>query len=225
MKQTTLFLLLVSILAFNAHSQVNSLYSVGVNAFSIMQLPRISNQNPIKYINTSFKGGIFKVNDRQISYRLSGSFVNQSIEFQDNCTNCELDKGKVTDYSAKLGFEKSFNYSRIQPYFAFDIGYRYNRFNGFQNFIDLKKTISSTSQIEATKNGLTLSPSLGLRITPIELISIFAEASIEFYYSSLRTQTRMLDQSALMTLNSEHKKEFLFTPITIGLQIHLGNGL
>lgn len=223
MKQTMLSLLLIFILAFNAFSQANSIYSLGLNTFSMMQLPRISNQDPLKYITSNFSGGMFKVNDRQISYRLIGNFVNQSIEFQDDCTNCELDKGKITDYSVKLGFEKSLNYSRIQPYVSFDIGYRYNRFNGIQNYINLQRTITTVSQLETIKNGLTLSPSLGLRITPVDFISIFAEGSIEFYYSNLHTQLIVKDLSASMTKNSEHKKEFLFTPITVGLQINLGN--
>jgi hypothetical protein len=222
MKQILLSLLLIFILAVHAFSQVNSIYSVGLNAFSIVQLPRISNQDPLKYINTNFNGGMFKINDRQISYRLNGSFFNQSVEFQDDCTNCELDKGKVTDYQVKLGFEKSLNYSRVQPYISFDIGYRYNRFNGIQNYIDLQRTIASVSQLETVKSGLTLSPSLGLRITPIDLISIFAEGSFEFYYSNLRTKLIAKDISATMTQYSESKKEFLFTPLTVGVQFHLG---
>jgi len=222
MKQTLLSLLLIFILAVHAFSQANSTYSIGLNAFSMMQLPRISNQDPLKYITTNFNGGIFKINDRQISYHLSGSFVNQFVEFKDDCTNCELGKGKVTDYQVKLGFEKSLNYSRIQPYISFDVGYRYNRFNGIQDYINLQRTIAAVSQLETVKNGLTLSPSLGLRITPIDLISIFAEGSFEFYYSNLHTKLIAKDLSATVTQNSENKKEFLFTPLTVGVQIHLG---
>ena len=102
-----LSLLPIFILAPHAFSQVNSIYSLGLNTFSIMQLPRISNQDPLKYITSNFNGGVFKVNDRQISYRLIGNFVNQSIEFHDDCTNCELDKGKVTNYRIKIGFERA----------------------------------------------------------------------------------------------------------------------
>jgi len=218
-----LSLLLIFILAANTFSQVNSTYSLGLNTYSIMQLPRISSQDPLKYITTSFKGGMFKVSDRQISYRLTGSFVNQLVEFHDNCTNCELNKGKVTDYSVKLGFEKSLNYSRIQPYIAFDIGYRYNRFNGLQNFINLEQQISKVSQLETIKNGIALSPALGLKITPIDFISVFAEGSIEFYYSNLQTRLIAQDLTAATTKSSEYKKEFLFTPVTVGVQIHLGS--
>ncbi|KIO75483.1 hypothetical protein TH53_20180 [Pedobacter lusitanus] len=224
MKQTTLSLFLIFILALPVFSQENNIYSIGLNAISIMQLPRIANQDPLKYLTTNFNGGMFKVNDRQISYRVSGSFINnKSVQFQSDCTNCELDNGQVTDYRVKLGFEKSLNYSHIQPYLAFDLGYRYNRFNGIQNYISLQRTISDISQLETVKNGVTLAPSLGIRITPVELISVFAEGSLEFYYSNLHSRIIKQDPSFLVTETSEHKKEFLFTPITIGIQIHLGN--
>ncbi|MBB5634640.1 hypothetical protein HDE68_000525 [Pedobacter cryoconitis] len=223
MKQGLLSTCLFLFLSLHAFSQANSIYSLGLSAFSILQLPRIADQNPLKYIHTSINGGIFKIDDRQINYRLSGRFLNQSIDFQNDCNNCNIDQGKVTDYEVKLGFEKSISYSWIQPYFAFDIGYRYNRFQGIQNTVNLQRVTASVSQLETTKSGLVLVPSLGIRITPIEMLSLFAEGSLEFYYSSLHTRLITQNSSALMTENSEAKKEFLFSPLTVGIQIHLGS--
>lgn len=223
MKQGLRSLLLVSLFAMNAHAQSVSTYSVGFNAFSYLQLPRIADQDPLKYITTKFNGGVFKIDDRQINYRLSGRFINQSLDFKSNCTNCNLVNGKVTDYAIKLGFEKNLNYSSIQPYFAFDIGYRYNRFKGLRDFVNLQRTTALTDQLEAIKNGITLGPTLGLRISPVEQLSIFAEGSFELYLSRLRTQTVAQNPSALSTESSENKKEFLFSPVTVGLQIHLGS--
>lgn len=223
MKQGLLSLLLVSLFAMNARPQSGSTYSVGFNAFSYLQLPRIGDQDPLKYITTKFNGGIFKIDDRQINYRLSGRFTDQSLNFKSDCTNCHLVNGKVTDYAIKLGFEKNLNYSNIQPYFAFDIGYRYNRFKGIRDFIDLQRTTTLTDQMEAIKNGLTLGPVIGLRITPIEHLSIFAEGSLELYLSHLRTQTVAQNITALRTETAESKKEFLFSPVTVGLQFHLGS--
>lgn len=223
MKQGLLSLLLVSLFALNVYSQSASIYSVGFNAFNYLQLPRIGDQDPLKYITAKFNGGIFKVDDRQINYRLSGRFIDQSLDFKSDCTNCSLVNGKVTDYAIKLGFEKNLNYSSIQPYFAFDIGYRYNRFKGLRNFIDLQRTTALTDQMEAIKNGLTLGPTLGIRITPIEQLSIFAEGGLELYLSHLRTQTVAQNTAAQKTETSESKKEFLFSPVTVGLQFHLGS--
>lgn len=223
MKQGLLSLLLVSLFALNARSQSNSTYSVGFNAFSYLQLPRIADQDPLKYLTSKFSGGIFKIDDRQINYRLSGRFINQALDFKSDCTNCNLVNGKVTDYAIKLGFEKNLSYSKVQPYFAFDIGYRYNRFKGLRNFVDLQRTTALTDQMEAIKNGLTLGPTLGLRITPIEQISIFAEGSLELYLSHLRTQTVAQNTAAQSIETAENKKEFLFSPVTVGLQIHLGS--
>lgn len=223
MKQGLLSLLLVSLFVLNARSQSGSTYSAGFNAFSYLQLARIGDQDPLKYITTKFNGGIFKIDDRQINYRLSGRFMNQSLDFKSDCTNCNLVNGKVTDYAIKVGFEKNLNYSNIQPYFAFDIGYRYNRFKGLRDFINLQRTIALTDQMEAIKNGLTLGPTLGIRITPIEQLSIFAEGSLELYLSRLQTQTVAQNTTALRTETSESKKEFLFSPVTVGLQFHLGS--
>ena len=223
MKQGLLSLLFVSLFILNVRSQSNSTYSIGFNAFSYLQLPGIENQDPLKYITTKFNGGLFKIDDRQINYRLSGRFTAQSVDFKSNCKNCYLINGKVTDYAIKMGFEKNLNYSSIQPYFAFDIGYRYNRFKGLRDFIDLQRTIALTDQMETIKNGLTLSPALGLRITPVEQLSIFAEGSFDLYLSHLRIQTVAQNTAAQRTETSGSKKEFLLSPVTVGLQFHLGS--
>lgn len=223
MKQGLLSLLLVSLFSLNASSQPNSTYSVGFNGFNYLQLPRIADQDPLKYITSKFNGGIFKIDDRQINYRLSGRFINQSIDFKSDCANCNLVNGKVTDYAVKLGFEKNLTYSSVQPYFAFDIGYRYNRFKGIRDFIGLQRTSILTDQMETIKNGLTIGPTLGLRISPVEQFSIFAEGSLELYLSHLRTQTVAQNTAASSIETSENKKEFLFSPVTVGLQFHLGS--
>ncbi|WP_367866290.1 hypothetical protein [Pedobacter sp. WC2423] len=223
MKQGLLSLLFVSLFTLNVRSQSNSTYSIGFNAFSYLQLPGIENQDPLKYITTKFNGGLFKIDDRQINYRLTGRFIEQSVDFKSNCINCNLINGKVTDYAIKIGFEKNLNYSNIQPYFAFDIGYRYNRFKGLRDFIDLQRTIALTDQMETIKNGLTLSPALGIRITPVEQLSIFAEGSFDLYFSHLRIQTVAQNTAAQRTETSASKKEFLLSPVTVGLQFHLGS--
>lgn len=198
-------------------------YSISVRGFSMMQLPKILNQtNAQDYTKMAANGAILKFNDNQISYRISGNyFRDKDVQFQNTCESCEIARGKVTDYSFKIGFEKNFNYSRIQPYFAFDIGYRSNRFTG--SLSPANSMVSSTSQsADATKNGLVMTPSLGLKINIISNLSIFAESSLDFNYSYEKqdiTQPNLTGRN-IYTYN---KWEFLLNPVSAGIQFNFNS--
>lgn len=210
-------------LCINAYSQLNGNYNytIAVKAYNVMQMPKVFEQNTQHYITSYLNGGIIKFNDNQISYRLSGNYLNQSVSFNDDCANCELAHGKVTDYAFKLGFEKSFNYSTVQPYFALDAGYRYNRFLGSLDAINLQRSIVGVNHIESTKNGFTIAPVIGLKFNPVELITIFAESSLEFFYSYERRESIAQDASAARTFSRTYQGEYLLYPISAGIQIHL----
>jgi len=225
MKPLILSLLLVVTLSINAFSQLNGNYNYGiaVKAFSVMQMPKVFNQNSQRYLNSYLNGGMIKFNDNQISYRLSGNYLHKTMIFNDDCNNCDLAQGTVTDYAFKLGFEKNFNYSIIQPYFAFDIGYRYNRFKGELNSINVQKLVAGTNQLEATKNGITGAPTIGIKFNPVEFLTIFAEGSLEFYYSYERKETVAQDASAVRTYNKTNQMDYLLNPISIGIQINLSS--
>lgn len=212
-------------LSTNTFSQVNPKYNFTISliGFSSLELPRIADQDQQKYVTNYFSGALLKLNDNQISYRLSGNFIHNNINFQSDCTNCNLDNGRVTDYNISIGFEKNLNYARVQPYFAFDAGYRYNCFSGIQNSINLQRMIYATEALETIKDGFTAAPAFGIKINPIDEISIFAEGGFQYCISYLHTQTISQDLSATLTQTTGHKQEILFKPITIGIQFHLGN--
>lgn len=141
---------------------------------------------------------------------------------------CEEANGKLMDYSFKIGFEKNFNYAHVQPYFALDIGYRYNRFSGdIENRNDLKAVANAaaaeTLKLETTKSGFVASPVVGVKINPIEQLSVFAEANIEFFYSYERQERTAYDVNNTKSLNKYNKSEFLLNPVSVGIQIHLGS--
>ena len=79
------------------------------------------------------------------------------------------------------------------------------------------------SDIEATKTGLVLAPFLGFKINVINQLSFFAEANLDYFYSYERQDAVTQDASNTRTLNKFYKSEFLFNPVSIGLQIHLGS--
>ncbi|AZI27523.1 MAG: hypothetical protein ABWZ79_13510 [Pedobacter agri] len=198
-------------------------YSIAARAFSLMQLPKILNQtNTQDYTKMYGNGVMLKFNDNQISYRISGNYFRSGdVMFQNTCETCEIAQGKVTDYSFKIGFEKNFNYSRIQPYFAFDIGYRSNKFTG--TLTPANEMVPSTSQsADASKNGLVMTPSLGFKINIIPNLSVFAESSLDFYYS-YEKQDITQPNLAGRTVNTYNKWEFLLNPVSAGIQFNFNS--
>jgi len=207
----------------NAQTGADYNYSVSLRSFSLMQLPKVLNQtNTQDYTKMYGNGGILKFNDNQISYRISGNYYRSTdFQFQNTCETCEIGRGKITDYSFKIGFEKNFNYSRIQPYFAFDLGYRSNRFTGTLRPAD--PIVGNTNQsADATKNGMVITPSLGFKINIIPNLSIFAESSLDFNYS-YEKQDITPSNPANRTVNTYTKWEFLLNPVSAGIQFNFNS--
>ncbi|WP_199140938.1 hypothetical protein [Pedobacter sp. ASV12] len=216
----SVFCLLVSSVAF-AQLDGNYNYSIGLRGYSLMQMPKILNQvNSQDYTHTFANGVLIKFNDNQIGYRLSGNYFRNNITFFNQCTNCEIATGKSTDYSFKLGFEKSINYAIIQPYFGADAGFRANRFTGEIKNNNIKSN-SMPYMADADKNGFVFAPVLGIKINPLKNISIFAETSLDFYYSYERQETTQQDAGNTRTFVKYNKWEFLLNPVSVGIQVHL----
>jgi hypothetical protein len=207
-------------------------YSIAVRGFSYTQMPKILNQsNSNNYLKSYFNGAMIKFNDNQFSYRISGNYLTRSDEFFNNCNNCELVKGNLKDYAFKLGFEKNLTYTAVQPYFAIDLGYRYNRFTGTSVVVNADKLAAGgqgsaaipVSSIIATKEGFTITPVLGIKFSPVKQISIFAETNLEFFYSYERQDAVTQDAANTRTLNKYNKGEYLINPVSVGIQFHFVN--
>lgn len=208
-------------LSFVAFAQVDENYSIGLRAYSLMQMPKILSQtNSQDYTNTYFNGVLVKFNDNQISYRLNGNYYRESISFANQCESCEIATGKRTDYSFSVGFEKSFNYAKIQPYFGAEVGFRAANFNG-----EVKSTKNSQIpyNVDTDKKGFLLTPLVGVRVTPINHVSFFAETNLNFFYAYERQDIVQQDAASTRTFASYNKWEFLLNPISVGIQIHLVN--
>lgn len=195
-------------------------YTIGLRAFSLMQLPKVLNQaNTQDYTSMFGNGVMLKFNDNQISYRISGTYFRNDVEFDNTCATCEIGKGKVTDYSFKIGFEKNFNYSRIQPYFGFDFGFRSNRFTG--TVTPKTSVVRNTVQTaDAYKNGLVLSPLIGIKVNIIPQLNVFAESNLDFFYS-YEKQDITEPNGVARTVSTYRKWEFLLNPISAGLQFSI----
>jgi hypothetical protein len=234
MRKTLLLVLFLTLMSGGAFAQMSGdyNYSIGLRGYTVLQMPKILNESGSKYFTSATLNGVMvKFNDNQISYRLNGTYYNKSKTFFNNCATCEEANGKLVDYSFKVGFEKSFNYARIQPYFAVDIGYRSNTFSGeMENRNELKaanaKAVTAeivTVQVDASKMGMVITPVLGLKVGITDQISIFAEGNLDFFYSYERQETTWHDVNNTQTFKRYYKSEFLLNPFSAGIQIHLGS--
>lgn len=198
-------------------------YTIGLNAFSLEEFPKIFNQtNTNDFISTPLRGAFVKINDNQISYRLSASFYSDDITFRNECEDCEVATGKLKDFSAKIGFEKNFIYGILQPYLAFDIGYRRNSFNGA---VESGTIQNYTNPYHATslKNGLSMSPNFGLKFNPINHFTIGVETGIGLLYSYEKQERVYQDANNTRTFNDYKKWEFLLKPVSaISIQYNFG---
>jgi len=193
-------------------------YSFGVRGYNYTGLPKLMNGNQGRqYISTNFNSYLFKFNDNLYSYRFNGNYNNQSIGYDNNCEGCGSFTGKLKDYAFKTGFEKNFIYGKVQPYIAFDLGYRSDELNGHiaaENVRDL--------DFSFRKRGFTISPGLGLKISPVKAISIFAEGNLEYFYAWGKETTAATNEGDPVSSHKFKKGEYLFNPISVGVQFHFG---
>jgi hypothetical protein len=207
-----LVLLSVLILSHAAYAQMDGSYnnSIGIQAFGVLQIPKILNESTKdKYINSYFNGVMIKFNDNQISYRISGNYIDKNISFND----VDQTTGKVKDYAFKVGFEKNFNYSRIQPYFLMDLGYRSDEFDG---------TINATTLANISKSGVLIAPGFGIKVNVLKTLTLYAEGNLEFFYYQGKDDTTA-PGATLPTTSKYYKSEYLLNPVSAGLQFHFGS--
>lgn len=228
-----LLAILIVMVSLNAFAQSNSVYnySIGVIGYSYRQMPKVLDQaNSKSYVGTVFNNYIAKFNDNLLSYRVSGGYMKKSFTFNNVCTSCEIVSGTMSDFTGKIGVEKSLNYSKIQPYIAVDLGYKSNRFAGFsKNINPLKQAQADLSgkplienSVLSTREGFIISPVFGLRINPVKQLSVFVESSLDFFYSSARQELVTQDAFNNQTVNKFQRIESLLNPISVGLQFHFG---
>lgn len=203
-------------------------YSIGFMGYNLMQMPKVMNEtNSDKIVASYFNGGIFKFNDNQISYRISGGYLKKKKNFKNDCKNCDEISGDVTDYTFKVGFDKSMNFSVLQPYFGVDLGYRFNKFDGegrnINPMVRQASVIVPNSSIKTTKSGFVIAPLLGIKINALSFASLFAEANLDFFYSYERQESVTQDMNATRTLKKTNQAEYLINPVSVGVLFHFGS--
>jgi hypothetical protein len=213
----TITFVLISTLAF---SQMNGDVGTtfGVRAYNYVGMPKMLHQTDKQnYLGSAFSSYLIKFNDNLFSYRLNGSYFDKSFSFANNCADCAVANGKVKDYTFKAGFEKNFIYGPVQPYIAFDLGYRSNGFDR-----SISNLTAQDLLVASRKRGFTVTPSLGLKVNPIPEISIFAEGNIEYFYAWGKETSASLEDNSMRSATKFKDGEYLLNPISVGVQFHLG---
>lgn len=199
------------------------MYTVGIKALSVEEFPKILNQvNSNNFVTTKLSGVFIKLNDNQISFRLGANFFSEDISFKNECEECEEANGTMKDFSAKIGFEKNFIYGMLQPYLAFDIGYRRNSFNGdVKNASAIHYTNPYTAN--SLKNGFLMSPNFGLKFSPVSHFTLAVETGITLLYSYEKQEKTYQDNNRTRTFSDYQKWEFLLKPLSsVSLQYNFG---
>ncbi len=205
-----------------SQSQTDSNYSFGFKLFSVEEFPKFLNEvRPSSIYNTtSFNGLIFKVNDNQISYRFQiSSYKNNDYSFKNECKDCEIVTGKYKDFNIKIGFERNITYSRIQPFYGIDLGYRASTFNG-----DSKnaKTAAFLYNANIDKNGGKIYPFVGVKFNILKSLTISAESGLDFLYTYDK-EIKSTNTNTVQSVNNFKRWQFVSKPLgMLSIQFNFG---
>lgn len=201
--------------AQKSHSS-DFLYSIAVRSFALEQFPRILNQTANEhFFSSAFNGLMFKFNDNQISYRISGSHYNNDVSINSSCVNCEDINGKLQNTTIKIGFEKNLTYTRIQPYFGIDLGYINQKYTSNAEVVN--RTIDR-------KNAALASPFIGVKVNILPFITVTAESNMSIAYSFQKTERNQISETPSSDITDKKSWEYFFAPVgIISLQFNFGS--
>ncbi|WP_028296035.1 hypothetical protein [Olivibacter sitiensis] len=206
------------------------MYSIAVRAFALEQFPQLLNQPVPGDLFASYLNGLmFKFNDNQFSYRLYASYFDKKNVNLDNVDN-DLSKranGHLKNLALKIGFEKNLTYTKLQPYFGFDIGYMRQHFDGNTQLM-LAGAPDSNDFEENTidrKNTALLSGFIGIKLNITSQFTLLAEANANTTYSFQKTDVSSENSEGFQFQQKQKEKwEYFFSPIgQIGIQFNFGS--
>jgi len=73
---------------------------------------------------------------------------------------------------------------------------------------------------ESSKNGLVISPVIGVKLNIVPYMNLFAESSLDFFYSYERQDLTDANGTS-RTVNTYQKSEFLLNLFSAGIQFNI----
>lgn len=206
-----------------AQSQSDSNYSFGVKLLSIDEQPKLLNEirgGSSNFYTSGLNGLVLKVNDNQISYRFSGFvFKKDDYSFTNQCSNCEFIKGNYTSLDLRIGFEKSLTYSKLQPFYGADLGFKQVSFDGASAS---KITQAYMYSVDIEKNGGVFNPFIGIKYNVIRALTLSAEAGFDFIYTYDK-ETKTDANNTLISLSNYKRWQYSAKPLaSLSLQFNFG---
>lgn len=205
-----------------AQSQNDYSYSIGIKALAIEEFPKLLNEvrTKIPYNTTAFDGVMIKIIDNQISYRIQViSGKTNDYNFTNECSTCETVTGIYKSFDVKLGFERSIVYTKLQPFYGFDLGFKRARFDGKSQD---KNTNTFLYNAAIEKNGGSINSFLGLKYSIIPQLTISAEAGIDYIYTYDK-EVKSSNANAVLSQNKFDRWQFTTKPLgLLSLQFNFG---
>ncbi len=205
-----------------AQSQSDSNYSIGIKLLAVDEQPKLLNEvrDNSKFYTSGLNGVMLKINDNQISYRFSAyTFKENDYSFTNGCTNCETVNGKYNSLDLKIGFERSLIYSRLQPFYGMDLGYKRANFDGTASD---KTTSNFLYNVNIEKNAATVNPFIGLKYNVLRALTISAEAGFDFIRTSDK-EIKTQENNTLISSNNFIRFQYNSRPLAqLSLQYNFG---
>jgi hypothetical protein len=217
----TILLIAISFGSFG-QSQNDFNYAFGIKAYSVEEYPKLLNEvrKNTNYQSTAFDGFMLKIIDNQISYRIQVLNSKKSdYSFTNECATCEDVVGVYKSIDFKLGFERSIVYTKLQPFYGFDLGFKRARFDGVAKD---KNSNSFLYNAEIEKNGGSINGFLGLKYSIIPQLTISAEAGIDYIYSYDK-EIKSTNTNVVLSQNKFDRWQFTTKPLgLLSLQFNFG---
>lgn len=205
-----------------AQSQSDSNYSLGIKLLSIDEQPKLLNEirDNSKFYNRSFNGYMLKINDNQISYRfLISTFKEKDYSFTNECSNCEIVNGAYKSLELRTGFERSLIYSKFQPFYGIDLGYKKATFDGTSKD---KTSDAFKYNTNIDKNGVSFTPFIGVKYNFVRSVTLSAEAGFDFIYTSDK-EIKTSSSNAMISVNNFNRWQYNSRPLAqLSLQFNFG---
>ncbi|MFC5282614.1 hypothetical protein [Pedobacter alpinus] len=205
-----------------AQSQSDSQYSIGFKLLAIEEQPKLLNEVRAnsKFYTTGLNGLMLKINDNQISYRfLISTFKEDDYSFKNECLDCEIVNGEYKSLDLKMGFERSLIYSKFQPFYGADLGYKRTTFIGVSNDNN-SGTFNYDTNIE--KNGASLTPFIGVKYNFVRSLTLSAEAGFDFIYTTDK-EIKTTNANTNISVNNFTRWQYNSRPLAqLSLQFNFG---
>lgn len=210
MRNIFYFYILIFFTTLSASAQTNTgyNYNFGINLYSISQTPQVNFSQRIRPDVSRYLPGIMiKINDNQLAYRIGINFYrNKKFNFAED--DSAFVHGRYLEYSLKFGVEHDLSLDNFKPYYGADIGFLHGEFSGQEMHISDK----TFNYLRIQKNGLLLSPFIGLKYTLIPRFYVSAEIAINLIFAYNRLQN---NNDGIERVSHFNKGEFLLAQLSM----------